>query len=378
MKFQRYLHVDADMFFAAIELQVHPEWKNKPVIIGHPSHPRSVVSTASYEARKYGVHSGMPVKTAVKLCPEGIFVQPDHALYNQFSHKMFELFKRYVPDIQAMSVDEGFADISSLMLLYESEEVLAIRLKEEIHSSLGLTVSVGIASTRLLAKIAAGRHKPDGLSIVIPGNEKAFLSRVAVAKIPGIGEKTQALLNSRGIVLMQDLYPFSLKEIVHLFGSTGLYLWNVYHAKEEEVICTKNPSISREYTFEENISDPDKIKKVLMELSKDIGFSLRQKKTKAFTLGIKLRFPPFRTITRQSTQTKAVQSDLDLYHFACVLYQPYIKQSIRLIGIFVSNFNCDEELYPDEEEKTELLDSAMDSVRNKFGKSKLKRLLEIS
>ncbi|HOI25546.1 MAG TPA: DNA polymerase IV [Caldisericia bacterium] len=377
-KFQRYLHVDADMFFAAIEIQRHPEWKGKAVIIGHPSQARSVVSTASYEARSYGVHSGMPVKTALKLCPNGVFVLPDHTLYSQISRKMFIIFEKFIPDIQAMSVDEAYANINSLSLLYDSEEVLAIRLKEEIRSSLGITVSVGIASTRLLAKISAGKHKPDGLTIVVPGNEKAFLSEIPVAEVPGIGKKTQTLLHSKNIVLMRDIYHYSLKELLVQFGSTGLYLWNTYHAIEEEVMVCKNPSMSREYTFDENTSDPEKIKKVLLKLSKDIGFSLRTKQVTAFTVGIKLRFPPFRTITRQSTHSTPLQSDLDLYHAVCTLYQPYFWQSLRLIGIFVSNFTQDRALYDEHEDKKELLDSAMDTVRNKFGKSKLKRLLELS
>lgn len=377
-KFQRYLHVDADMFFAAIEIQRHPEWKGKAVIIGHPSQARSVVSTASYEARSYGVHSGMPVKTALKLCPNGVFVLPDHTLYSQISRKMFIIFEKFIPDIQAMSVDEAYANINSLSLLYDSEEVLAIRLKEEIRSSLGITVSVGIASTRLLAKISAGKHKPDGLTIVVPGNEKAFLSEIPIAEVPGIGKKTQTLLHSKNVILMRDIYHYSLKELLEQFGSTGLYLWNTYHAKEEEVMVCKNPSMSREHTFEENTSDPEKIKKILLKLSKDIGFSLRKKQVTAFTVGIKLRFPPFRTITRQSTQSTPLQSDLDLYHAVCTLYQPYLWQSLRLIGIFVSNFTQDRALYDEHEDKKELLDSAMDSVRNKFGKSKLKRLLELS
>jgi DNA polymerase IV len=377
-RFQRYLHLDADMFFAAIELQRHPEWKGRAIIIGHPSQSRSVVSTASYEARSYGVHSGMPVKNAVKLCPEGIFVLPDHTLYSQISRKMFAIVEKFMPDIQIMSVDEAYARINSLSLLYDSEEVLAIRLKEEIRSSLGITVSVGIASTRLLAKIAAGKHKPDGLTIIVPGNEKAFLSQIPVADVPGIGKKTQTLLHAKNIVLMKDIYHYSLKELLDDFGSTGLYLWNTYHAKEEEASTCKNPSISREHTFEENTSDPEKIKKILLKLSKDIGFSLRKKQVAAFTVGIKLRFPPFRTITRQNTQSTAIQSDLDLYHAVCTLYQPYLRQSLRLIGIFVSNFTQERALYDYQEEKKELLDTAMDTIRNKFGKSKLKRLIEIS
>jgi DNA polymerase IV len=377
-KFQRYLHVDADMFFAAIELQRHPEWKGKAVIIGHPSQARSVVSTASYKARTYGVHSGMPVKTAIKLCPNGVFVLPDHTLYSQISRKMFGIFEKFIPDIQAMSVDEAYADISSLLLLYDSEEVLALQLKEEVRSCLGLTVSVGIAGTRLLSKIAAGKHKPDGLTIIAPGNEKAFLSKLPVADIPGIGKKTQDLLHSKNIVLMEDIYHFSLKQLLESFGSTGLYLWNTYHAKEEEAGPCKNPSISREYTFEENVSDPEQIKKILLKLSKDLGFSLRKREMKASTIGLKLRFPPFRTITRQNTQSTAIHSDLDIYHSACKLYQPYLRQSLRLVGIFVSNLSQERALYTCEAEKTELLDSAMDSVRNKFGKNKLKRLMEIS
>ncbi len=376
-KFQRYLHADADMFFAAVEMHFHPEWKDKALIIGHP-YSRSVVSTASYEARKYGVHSGMPMQKAIKLCPQSIVVPPDHRRYGEISQKMFRLFRNFADSVAELSIDEGVMEISSSLMLFGGEEALALQLKEVVSHALGITVSIGIANTRILAKIAAGKHKPNGLTIVLSGHEKEFLKNLLLKEVPGIGSKTLDQLGKKGLNTIGDCYQYSLKEITEQLGHTGLMLWNLYHAREESMKTAKQPSISREITFLENQYSETIIKKTLLKLSKDLGFTLRKRSMQASTIGIKLRFPPFETITRQKTLDKAISSDLDIFQQVCLLYHPFLRRELRLIGISLSKLSSYEDLYSDDNTRQHILDHALDSIRKKHGKNKIKRLMELS
>lgn len=371
------------MFFAAIEMIKNPTLKGKAIIIGAADSKRGVVSTASYEARKFGVHSAMPIQTAKKLCPDGIFLPGDHQAYSHFSKQMFSLFRHYASQVCPMSIDEGYMDIKDSLLLFGGEESLALSLKSEIQTTLGFTISVGIASTRVIAKIAASQNKPDGLTIIPYGCEKEFLSPLPIREIPGIGKKSEPIFLSAGIKTIGDLYTYPEASLTKTFGKYGQSLFKIIHGVEEdspiqaEDSVTK--SISRETTFEEDVSDWNYLEKEIMILARDVGYQVRREKLSARTVTIKVRYGNFLTLTRQKTFSNGIKEDVEIFEIACELIKKEFKKPFRLIGVGCSNLedtlpaNLFEEIDP----KKETYTSTLDKIMEKFGKDKVKRGKEL-
>jgi DNA polymerase-4 len=379
----RILHADADMFFAAVEIIKDPTLKGKPVIIGAADSKRGVVSTASYEARKYGVHSAMPIQNAKKLCPQGIYLPGDFQAYSHYSKQMFSIFQEYSSTVCPMSIDEGFMDISESLMLFGGEESLALSLKSDIQTILGFTISVGVASTRVVAKIAASQNKPDGLTIIPSGCEKEFLSPLPIREIPGIGKKSEPAFLSAGIKTISDLYTFSENNLDRNFGKYGTSLWKIIHGIEEESLISPQgrpaKSISRETTFEDDVTDWNQLEKEIMNLSRDVGFQIRKEKLTAKTITVKVRYPSFLTLTRQKSNTQGLREDIEIYLIAKDLIQKEFKKPFRLIGVGASNFldTAPTNLFSEEDPKKEIYTNTLDKIMEKYGKDKVKRGKEL-
>ncbi|MBR4463234.1 MAG: DNA polymerase IV, partial [Treponema sp.] len=257
-----FLHIDLDAFFASVEQLDHPEWRGKPVIVGgKPGDRRSVVSTASYEARKFGVHSAMPIVQAVKLCPQGIYVHGNMERYHQKSQEVMAIFHNYSPDVQQMSVDEAFIDLTGTERLFGSPEESARRIKSEVKEKTGLTVSVGIASSKYLAKIASGLKKPDGLFTVPFGGEEEFMLNLPLDKVWGIGKKSLVRLQNAGLRTTREIHRHSLTFLTGIMGSAGgSFLYNTVRGLENDTFQpAKTHSISSESTYPYDLVDRDVI-----------------------------------------------------------------------------------------------------------------------
>jgi len=370
-----------DAFFASVEVLHHPEWRGKPVIVGSGPHERGVVSTCSYEARRFGVHSAMPSRTAYEKCPQAVFVRPHMALYEAVSEKAFEIFEHYTPYVEGVSIDEAFLDISGSIHLHGSARALGEALRREIRETCGVTCSVGIAPNRLLAKIGSEQRKPDGLTLMPfePNAIAAFLAPKPIGILWGIGKKTEELLRPYGIVLCRDLQRIPLEQLATILGSReaaenlhehafGISDDRVFWEPEDE------KSVSREHTFDEDESDRRKIREKLLELVEDVGRRFRTSERWARTARIKLRDAAFNTITRQAPFDAPSRDDLSFREKALQLFDREPLGVVRLIGFGVANLQST----PDPEEpslfanpadekrrKRERLSAVLDKLKDK-------------
>ena len=392
------LHVDMDAFFASVELTHHPEWRGKPVIVGSGPHERGVVSTCSYEARKFGVRSAMPSRTAYEKCPHAIFVRPHMEWYQEVSEKVFEIFEHYTPYVEGVSIDEAFLEITGSLHLYggapggralpgipAAPNGATVRLGEalrrEIRETCGVTCSVGIAPNRLLAKIGSEQHKPDGLTLMPfePEAIAAFLAPKPVGILWGIGKKTEEILRPYGITTCGDLQRLPCAQLATILGSRdaaanlhahafGRSDDKVYWQPEDE------KSVSREHTFGEDERRREVIRAKLLELVADVGRRFRTETRWARTAHLKLRDAAFNTITRQVPFDAPARDDIAFREKALTLFDREPTGAVRLIGFGVSNIqsspDADElSLFADPEDarrkKRERLSDALDALRDK-------------
>ena len=390
------LHLDMDAFFAAIEQLDHPEWRGKPVIVGAPPDQRGVVSTCSYEARRFGVHSAMPSRTAYKLCPQGIFVPVRHARYEEMSQRIQRFFYEVTPFVEMVSIDEAFLDLQEVRGITDPVTV-ARALKARIRTELGLSSSVGVASNMFLAKLASDMQKPDGLTVVPedPDEILAFLAPLPVRKIWGVGEKTGQVLGSYGLKRIADIQKTPLEVLCKLLGSAaGHHLYALSRGQDSRKVHrepVQEKSISREETFPEDCRDMGAVRHCLLGLCEEVASRLRAAGLLAGCAQLKLRFKDFRTITRQMPVRPASQADRVLLKCAPSLFeQAAPKEAIRLVGFGVTQLqepgaSQQEEsrqllLFPEPEKehtataaKDASLDQAVDQLRQKFGSKALKR-----
>lgn len=369
---KRWLHADADMFFAAVEIVKNPALKGKPIVVGGINSRHGVVSTASYEARKAGIHSAMPISVARRLLPDAVYLEGDYASYQSYSGNMFSLFHQYSSIVHGLSIDEADMDITSTIHLYGGEEILALRLKTDIATQLGFTVSVGISSTRSVAKIAASQAKPDGLTIVMEGSEKAFLADLPIGVLPGIGKKSEPYFIEKGFSKVRDLYRFSLADLTRQFGKYGVSLWHLINSVEEERETSFNPSISKETTFEEDVTDFNQLLSVLDGMASDLGYRLRREKKEASCLSIKIRFPDFKTITRQTTLNKPIFLDEEIFRTAQILLKRENLKPVRLIGISLTQLSEGGSLFQ-EDQKERAFSNILDELRDQYGSNCIQR-----
>jgi len=371
-----FLHVDLDAFFASVEQLDHPEYRGKPVIVGGlPGDRRSVVSTASYEARKFGVHSAMPTFQAVKLCPQGIFLRGRMKRYHEKSEEVMAIFKNYSPDIQQISVDEAFIDLTGTERLFGDPLETAKKLKAEVFEKTGLTVSVGLASTKYCAKIASGLQKPDGLTVVPFGGETDFMLSLPITKVWGAGNKTLAKLESYGIRTTRDIYNRSEKLLQSLFGkAAGTFLYNSVrgNAGADFRAEPKSRSISAENTYEYDLTNPEIIETALLSLCHTVMFRSLREKVRSTSVALKIRYEDFSTVSVQSTSERYVSSVDDLFERAKALLEKKRNASlgIRLLGVGMYNLEDEktprqQELFDFGEEKKRRLENAILKAQEK-------------
>ncbi|MBO7299077.1 MAG: DNA polymerase IV [Kiritimatiellae bacterium] len=336
------LHVDMDAFFAAVEQREHPEWRGKPVIVGAGPHDRGVVSTASYEARKFGVHSAMPSREAYRLCPHGIFTPGNHTLYAEVSAQIFDIFYRYTPFVEGLSCDEAFLDVYGSYKLFGSAYEIGEQIRKAIREELQLTASVGVATNKFLAKLASDMNKPDGITSVPthPREIQRFLAPLPVRSIFGVGGMLAKELVRIGIRTIGDLQNVPLQTLISFLGeSTAHHLRSLAFGLDEREVVNERveKSISREYTFGNDEIDVEVIRRVLLELSSDVGQQLRAANKYATTVKLKLRWSDFKTITRQKTLSLAICDDFSIRDTALDLFlQQDLSAPVRLIGIGVA------------------------------------------
>ncbi len=333
------MHIDMDAFFAAVEEKRNPALCGKPVVIGgaDPS-KRGVVSTANYEARKYGIHSAMPLRTAFKLCPHSVFLPVDFEAYAAASGEFKSVLLACTAVMENAGIDEAFLDISELP---ETAESIAAKIKDGIKEKTGLTCSIGIAGNKLLAKIASDMQKPDGLTIIDEGDIEDKIWPLPIRKLYGVGPKTESFLKSMGIETIGQLAAQPLDTLIEHFGeSYGQYLYDASRGIDEsEVITYWEPkSISRETTFQEDVRNWQVIARTLAELTKDVVADLQDEGYTAKTVTIKIRFGDFQTLTRAKTMAEHTDSEEEIRKaaFAC-LKRVELKKRVRLIGVRATN-----------------------------------------
>jgi DNA polymerase-4 len=337
---RRIMHLDMDAFFASVELLRRPELRGKPVVIGGYGDPtrRGVASTATYEARKFGVRSGMPLRTAAKLCPDCIFLPVDFAEYRRYS-AMFKAAMRAVsPLMEDRGIDEAFLDVTDVR--GDGEEIAA-GLKERILAETGLTCSIGIAKNKLLAKMASELKKPDGLTILGEGDLERRIWPLGVRKVPGIGPKTEARLAALGIGTIGELAAISVERLQSLFGRAyGQFLHDASHGIDDDPIVThwEPKQRSREWTFQEDVSDWQEIARTLAAQSRELADELREEGYRARSVGIKVRFADFETHTREKTLAEPTDNETAIRKaaFEC-LGRLKLDRKVRLLGVRVGD-----------------------------------------
>ncbi len=376
---ERYiLHVDMDAFFASVEQREHPEFRGKPVIVGADpkgGKGRGVVSTCSYEAREYGVHSAMPISQAYRLCPHAIFVPPTGELYEWVSRQIFAIFEQFTDLVEPLSIDEAFLDVTGSVRLFGDAVSIARQIKQRVREEQHLTCSIGVAPNKYLAKIASELEKPDGLVVVEADKIKEFLHPLDISYLWGAGEKTQQVLRKMGINTIGDLAKFPLWVLRDKLGALGEHFYHLAHGIDDRqvVVHSDVKSVSNEHTFEKDTNDPEVIRKRLILLTEKVGYRLRKKGLKGRTIHFKLRYDDFITITRAqtiSTPTDRTQEILDIVlHLFEQNYMPGRK--VRLTGVGVSGFdpkyNVQRSIFETIDAKQTQLDKVQDLLVDRFG-----------
>ena len=337
------LHIDMDSFYSSVETREKPEIRGKPVIVGSDPKKgtgRGVVSTCSYEARKYGIHSAMPISKAYKLCPDAVYLPVDMELYKSTSSRIMEILREFSSRFQQVSVDEAYMELDKDITDYDKAIDVAKNIKENILRREGLTCSVGIAPNKVIAKIASDFNKPDGLTVVSPEEAKQFLDPLPISKIPGIGKKTALLLREMGLGTVGQLAAYDVQLLIARFGKFGLTMHRMANGIDErEVEETEGvKSISKEDTFDEDITDPDTIKKVFYVLSEKVHASLLKKRYRFRTVTIRVRYGNFSTYTRSRTLSCASTDLYVMRREALHLMKEFTGTGrFRLLGVGVSN-----------------------------------------
>src|SRR5712692_5778126 len=317
------LHVDMDAFFVSVELLERPELRGKPVVVGGRPDQRGVVSAASYEARKYGIHSAMPLRTARRLCPQAIFLDCRHTLYSEWSDRVATILAKFSPVIEMVSIDEAYLDLAGTERLHGPPLAAADKLLRAITGTTGLPCSGGLAATRLVAKVASDQAKPRGLVWVPAGCEQRFLAPLPVRKIPGIGEITERALRALGIETVEQIAAVPQEKLEKIFGQWGTALYRKARGGDsyEFVIDAEPKSISHNHTFGEDTADTQAMEAMLSLLSQKACKRLREAGLQTWTLILTIRYAGFDTRTRSRTLTEPVQLDADIFRNFLALFR---------------------------------------------------------
>ncbi|HEY7969085.1 MAG TPA: DNA polymerase IV [Candidatus Limnocylindrales bacterium] len=371
--FRTILHVDLDAFFAAVEQRDRPELRGKPVIVGGGGpNDRGVVSTASYEARVFGVHSAMPLRTAGRLCPQGVFLPVDGAKYGAASKQVMAVLRRFTPLVEPISIDEAFLDVTGSRRIFGDGEAIGRQIKDAVHGETELTISVGVATTKLVAKIASDLRKPDGLVVVEPGSEAEFLAPLEISRLWGVGQKSAAVLKEDGVRTIGDLAALPDDLLARRFGSMGPVLGQRARGIDADPVSGRDPakSVGHEHTFDVDTSDPEQIERTLLAMSEGVAGRLRDSGVKATTITVKIRDTTFRTITRQRTLADATDLTDPIFRTALDLARPEVRGlRIRLLGVTASGLGEREQLalFGADDPRRRRVVEAADAVRHRYG-----------
>ncbi|HHW44739.1 MAG TPA: DNA polymerase IV [Desulfotomaculum sp.] len=365
---------DLDAFFASVEQRDHPEFRSRPVIVGGRPDERGVVATCSYEARKYGIRSAMPMSRAVRLCPDAVFLPVDMARYRRVSAQVFAVYARFASEIEPVSIDEAYLAVPS-----GKGTAMARKIRETVRRELNLAVSVGVSVNKLLAKMACELAKPDGLKQVRPEDMPAVIWPLPVRKLHGVGPHTEERLHQIGVRTIGQLAMFPENELVRVFGSFGATLHHYANGIDTREIeqVRKTKSIGEETTFPRDVYDREVVLKTLLELAEQVGCRLRKKGLKGRTVTVKIRYSDFATITRSRTLPDSVSGDGTIYRAARELFLANCgRPPWRLVGIQVSNLAdgaCEQLSLFTEPDRDGQVCRVVDELREKYGRDVLKR-----
>jgi len=369
------LHVDMDAFFVSVELLERPELRGKPVVVGGRPDQRGVVSSASYEARQYGIRSAMPLRTAGRLCPHAIFLDGHHEKYAEWSDRVASILAKFSPIVEMTSIDEAFLDLGGTERLHGPPLAAADKLLRAITQSTALPCSGGLAATRLVAKVASDQAKPRGLVWVVPGMEARFLAPLSIRKIPGIGEVTERALRALGIESVEQLAAHQQEQLEKIFGQWGTALFRKARGGDsfEFLIDAEPKSISHNHTFGEDTDNVAEMESLLSHLSQKACKRLREAGLSSRTLTLTIRYAGFQTYTRSHTVTEPVRLDADIFAIFLELFREHRdpKRKVRLLGVALSGLSHGAEqldlLEADRRERLAKLTKATDQLRDKFG-----------
>lgn len=363
------MHVDMDAFFAAIEQRNNPELRGKPVIVGGPPDSRGVVSTCSYEARKYGVHSAMPIAQAVRLCPDGVFLTVDPSAYSFAAKQILAIFLRFSPAVQMVSVDEAFIDITGILRHYGSAREVALAIKRTVNREIGITCSVGIGPNKLIAKLGSGLEKPDGMTIIFGEDIEKRLHPLPVGRLWGVGPVAEKYLTSKGINTIGDLARVDAGKLQRELGVKGLYLAGRARGLDDGIVLDahsqpEEKSISHEYTFDRDTFDLYQIHAMILFLTEKVVARMQNGEWLAGTIALRVRFRDFKTITRQKGIREPTDDLRAIFEIARGLLpsQDVVSQGVRLVGVRVSHI-----VHRHLENQSELFDSPISSKSRNLG-----------
>ncbi len=379
------LHVDMDAFYASVEQRDRPELVGRAVVVGGSAEGRGVVAAANYEARKFGVHSAMPAVTAKRMCPHAVFLRPRMEHYADVSAQIRQVFERYTPLVEPLSLDEAFLDVTGSLALFGPAAEIARMIKRDIRDNVALVASVGVAPNKFLAKIASDLEKPDGFVEVAPEQVRHFLDPLPVGRLWGVGRVTGRKFEKLGVRTMGQLRQLSVEVLRDQFGNAGEHLWELAHGIDNRRVVPEleAKSISHEKTFPQDLDDLEVIRAWLLELTEQVTCRLRRHGLRSRTVQLKVRFDDFRTITRAHTFASPTNVTQDIWLAVAAMLSdrmPNRRLRVRLLGIGVSGLGTGQqsqlELFSNEEhERHSRLDDVSDSIKAKFGSSSLQRAL---
>ncbi|NIM19299.1 MAG: DNA polymerase IV [Candidatus Latescibacteria bacterium] len=377
------LHVDMDAFFASVEVLDQPELRGKPVIVGGTPEERGVVAAASYEARKYGIHSAMSAYRAKKLCPHAIFIRPRRDRYVEISDRIFDIFYAYTPLVEPISIDEAFLDVTGSRGLFGEAAEIGRTIKRRIREEIGLVASIGLAPNKFLAKLASDLDKPDGFKIIEAGEAEALLAGLPVSRLWGVGKVTQKTLAGLGIIKVKDLLAYPKDKLESHLGSYTQTLLELARGIDDRPVVTEteSKSIGAETTFAKDIADAETLCATLDRLIDRVAKSLRKENLLAHTVNIKARYPDFTTVTRAKTLPAATCSTRKIQQSARELFFERLGRkgrALRLIGVSVSNLVLrgeeSDDLFPDtSKQQAEQVDRLLDELQTKYGSRVIRR-----
>ena len=386
------MHVDMDAFFASIEQLDHPEYKGHPVIVGGLS-SRGVVATCSYEARKFGVHSAMPISRAKKLCPDGVYVYPRMDRYKEVSHQIFSIMKEFTPHIEPLSIDEAFLEVSGMSTMYSGPKALGRAIKDRVFEETGLIISAGLAPNKFLAKLASDLDKPDGLVVIPYGREKEILAPLPIKRIWGVGPRTEKILKTGGFHLMRHIQALpDESSLIPLVGNQARRIWELANGIDDRPVETdrKIQSIGAEETYEEDLTDGSTIELEFRYFANRLSKRLRKRNLLGHTVSIKVRYDDFTTVSRQKRLDTPSDHEHVFFETALLLWNKLMQDKtskqlkgvtfmdppgpIRLLGLTVSGLDEDvpmqDSLFESPKNETEnKLAGVLDSLESKFGET---------